>query len=103
MYLRGLLGRCGGWSWYRSRRRHQNRRGCFGRSLLADRPEMLAYLVCNIVLDRTGVRPLVGDPQFKKVVEYRLAFDLQLARQIVDPNLAHFPSFFAPSHNRGQG
>jgi hypothetical protein len=37
---------------------------------------MLAHLVRNIVLESAGVRPLVGDPQFGKKVEYRFAFDL---------------------------
>jgi hypothetical protein len=64
---------------------------------------MFAHLLGDIGLDGAGVRSLVGDSQLRKVLEYRLALDFQFARQIIDANLAHFPSFFVPSHNCGQG
>ena len=66
----------------------------------ADGAEVLTNLVRNLVLERAGVRPLIGDPQFGKVVQNRFAFDLELTRQVINPNLTHFPSFSFPAQCR---
>jgi len=48
---------------------------------------------CLVLLQRTGMRLLLGDPQLGKDIGDRLAFDFQLSRQIVDSNLIHPPLF----------
>jgi len=55
--------------------------------------EMSPDLIRLVVLQRTGMCLLLGDPQFRKYVGDRLALDFQLSRQIVDSNLTHPPSF----------
>ena len=54
-----------------------------------------AHLLRFVVFERTGVRLLLGDTNFRKNVENRLAFDFQLPSQIVDSNLTH-PPFLPP-------
>jgi hypothetical protein len=77
MYLRRLLGRRG----HRSRG-SSNRSGLGGcrnflrRRLLGSRAEMLAHLLRNVLLDGAGVRPLISDPQFRKIIQDRFALDL---------------------------
>jgi hypothetical protein len=44
-----------------------------------------------IVLKRTGMRFLLGDPDFGQHVENRFALDFQLSCQIVNSNLTHPP------------
>ena len=44
-----------------------------------------------MVFERTGMALLLGDSDFRKYIENRLAFDFQLSCQIVDSNLAHPP------------
>jgi hypothetical protein len=83
---------------HRSGRHH--RRSGFLLRFRADGAEVLTNLVRNLVLERAGVRPLIGDPQFGKAVQNRFAFDLELTRQIINPNLAHFPSFSFPAQCR---
>jgi len=56
--------------------------------------EMVAHQNRLVLFERTGVRLLLGDPDFGEHVENRLAFHFQLACQIVDSNLTHPPSRF---------
>jgi hypothetical protein len=50
-----------------------------------------ADFVRFMVFKRTGVRFLLGDPDFGQHVENRFAFDFQLSCQIVNSNLTHPP------------
>ena len=59
------------------------------RSLLEMRP----YLVSLVVFDRTRVSLALSQAQFPEYIENLSAFDFQLARQIVNSNLAHPPLF----------
>jgi len=52
------------------------------------RPHSFRY----VVLDGARVGLDIRDANFMQVVEHRLALDLELSRQIVDPNLRHSPS-----------
>ena len=71
-----------------------NRSGSLGRSRrFPTGTKMSPYLRCLVLLQRTGMRLLLGDPQLRKDVGNRLAFDFQLSRQIVDSNLTHPPLF----------
>jgi hypothetical protein len=56
-------------------------------------------LGCLMLFQRTGMGLLLGDPDFHKHVEDRLALDFQLSRQIVDSNLAH-PPFLSSARSR---
>jgi len=51
-----------------------------------------------VLLQRAGMRLLLGDPQLRKDVGDRLAFDFQLSGQIVDSNLTH-PPLFPPGYS----
>ena len=51
-----------------------------------------------VLLQRTGMRLLLGDPQLRKDIGDRLAFDFQLSGQIVDSNLTH-PPLFPPGYS----
>jgi hypothetical protein len=67
----------------------------FGNSLgfTRGRAKMSAHFLRFVVLERTGVRFLLGDPDFVKNIENRFAFNFQFPGQIVDSNLAHPPLF----------
>src|ERR1700732_4326536 len=49
------------------------------------------HLIRFMVFERTGMALLLGDSNFGKYIENRLALDFQLSCQIVDSNLAHPP------------
>jgi len=49
------------------------------------------HFIRFMVFERTGMALLLGDSDFRKYIENRLAFDFQLSCQIVDSNLAHPP------------
>jgi hypothetical protein len=49
------------------------------------RPNLNGFVIFN----GTGMGLLLGDPDFSKHVEDRLALDFQFPGQIVDSNLAH--------------
>jgi hypothetical protein len=51
---------------------------------------VLAHLVGDLVLDGARVRVLVRYSNLREEVQDGSAFYFQFARQIVDPNLAHF-------------
>jgi hypothetical protein len=53
------------------------------------RAEMRPHLYGFVIFNGTGMGLLLGDPDFSKHVENRLAFDFQFPGQIVDSNLAH--------------
>jgi hypothetical protein len=67
-----------------------------GRGSFGARFENGAHLLSLVVLERTGVRLLLGDTSFRKNVENCLAFNFQLPSQIVDSNLTH-PPFLCPA------
>jgi hypothetical protein len=72
--------------------------GRFARSVtVVTRVEMRSYFVSFEILERTGMRFFLGDPQPRQRIGDRLAFDFQLSRQIVDSNLTHPPLFSSPS------
>ncbi len=54
-----------------------------------------AYFFGFVVLERTGVRLLLGHADDRQHVENRLALDFQFSGEIVDSNLTH-PAFLAP-------
>ena len=64
-----------------------------GRGSFGARFKNGAHLLSLVVLERTGVRLLLGDTSFRKNVENRLAFNFQLPSQIVDSNLTHPPYY----------
>jgi len=64
-----------------------------GRGSFGARFKNGAHLLSLVVLERTGVRLLLGDTSFRKNVENCLAFNFQLPSQIVDSNLTHPPYF----------
>ena len=98
-----LLDRRGG---RRRRGGHWDGLGSHGRflggRLCALLAEVRAYLFGNVIVEGARMRPLVGDAQLGKIVQYRFAFDFQFPRQIVDTNLTHVPSFspWYSSHGR---
>jgi len=55
------------------------------------RTKMSPHLLRFVLLDGTGVRLFLGDPDFQQDVKDRLALDLQFSGQIVNSNLAHPP------------
>lgn len=62
----------------------------FSRGLPAQRAEVLADFIGNIVINGARMRALVRYPDLREVVQDRPTFHFQFARQIVNPNLAHF-------------
>jgi hypothetical protein len=50
---------------------------------------MRAHFNGFVIFNGTGMRLLLGDSDFGKNVENRLAFDFQFSGQIVNSNLAH--------------
>ena len=67
-----------------------------GRGSFGARFKNGAHLLSLVVLERTGVRLLLGDTSFRKNVENRLAFNFQLPSQIVDSNLLIRRLFLRP-------
>ena len=65
---------------------------CTAGGLVGVRLEIFADQHCLMLFDRAGVRFLFGNTDGSQSVKNRLALDFQLARQIVDSNLAHPPS-----------
>jgi hypothetical protein len=61
--------------------------------------EMGTHLFRFVLLERTGMRFLLGYPDFRKHIEDRLALDFQFSSQIVDSNLAH-PSLVSSGFSR---
>jgi hypothetical protein len=57
--------------------------------------EMAPHLFRFVLLERTGMRLLLGHSDERQHVENRLALDFQLSGEIVDSNLAH-PAFLVP-------
>src|ERR1043165_7042781 len=55
--------------------------------------EVLAHTIRFIDFDRTGVRLLFGDADFRQDLKNLATLDFQLARQIIDSNL-HPPCVF---------
>jgi hypothetical protein len=58
--------------------------------------EVGPHLFRLMVLERTGVRFLLGDPNFGENIKDGLALDFQFSGQIVDSNLTHLP-FLCPA------
>jgi hypothetical protein len=52
-----------------------------------------------VLFKGTGMGLLLGDPDFGKHIEDRLALDFQLSGQVVDSNLAH-PPFLSSARSR---
>jgi hypothetical protein len=73
---------------------HRPRRPAGGLRL-AGGAEAGTHFIRFVVFERTGMALLLGDPDFRKHIENRFAFDFQLPCQIVDSNLAH-PPFHPP-------
>jgi hypothetical protein len=69
------------------------RRLCRGRSFGRVGAEVGPHLDGLVIFNGTGMGLLLGDPDFSKNVENRLALDFQFPGQIVDSNLAHPPRF----------
>jgi len=61
------------------------------RSRLAGSAEMGPHFLGLVLLQRTGMRFLLGDTHFGQHVKNRLALDFQFPGQIVDSNLTHPP------------
>jgi len=55
--------------------------------------EMRPHFNGFVIFNGTRVGLFLGDPDFEKHVENRLAFDFQFSGQIVNSNLAHPPRF----------
>jgi hypothetical protein len=55
---------------------------------------MRANLVGDLVFEGTRVRFLIRDAQFGQIIHDQFAFNLQFARQIVDPDFTHTLFFF---------
>jgi hypothetical protein len=70
-----------------------SRRLCRTGRLTSVRAEMRPHFDGLVIFNGTGVGLLLGDPDFSKHVEDRLAFNFQFSGQIVDSNLAHPPRF----------
>ena len=51
--------------------------------------EMRADFVGKVVIERTGVRLLIGNTQSRQVFQNNVAFYFQFTRQFVNPNLPH--------------
>jgi len=62
-----------------------------GRARLIRRPEVSPQFLRFVILHGTGMRLLLGDPNFGQHIEDRLALDLEFSGQIVDSNLTHPP------------
>jgi len=58
---------------------------------LTGSPEMRSDLFGFVLFQRTGMRLLLGDPDFGEHIENGFAFYFQLPGQIVDSNLTHSP------------
>jgi hypothetical protein len=67
------------------------RRARFGRVV-----EVAPHFLCFVILERTGVRLLLGDSNFGEDIKNGLALDFQFPGQIVDSNLTH-PPFLCPA------
>jgi urocanate hydratase len=52
---------------------------------------MSPHLLRLVFFQRTGVRLLFGDSNFRQNIEDGLAFDFQFPGQVVDSNLTHPP------------
>jgi hypothetical protein len=59
------------------------------RSRLATGTKMLPDLISKIVIERTGMRFLIGNTQFRQVVQNQMTFHFQFSCQFVNPNLSH--------------
>jgi len=55
--------------------------------------ELRANLVCLVLFNRTGVRLALAQAELSQYVKNLATLDFHLAREIVDPNLAHPPLF----------
>ena len=61
---------------------------CFSRSFrVSFSAKMLAYLFCLVVLERTRMGFLLGNPDLRQVVDQDLGLDLEFPRELVDANL----------------
>jgi hypothetical protein len=58
---------------------------------LASSTEMGADLLSLVLLERAGVRFLLGNANFLQNIEDRLTFDFQFSGQVVNSNLTHPP------------
>jgi hypothetical protein len=61
-------------------------RRLFHRRLASEAPPHYDHL---IVFERTGMRLLLGDAQFREHLEDRAGFNFQFPSQLVDANFAH--------------
>lgn len=59
--------------------------------------EMRTYLVCLVLLQRTGVGFADAQAKFSQNIKNLPALDFQLPREIVDTNLTHPPLFSYPT------
>jgi hypothetical protein len=60
-----------------------------GRRHLSLEAEMLSELVDDIVVQRAGMRELLGNAEFREHVEYFFRLHLELPRQLINSNLLH--------------
>ena len=51
---------------------------------------MPSYFFGLVVIQRTRVRLLFRDADFRQILDEHLGFDLELARQLVNSNLSRF-------------
>jgi hypothetical protein len=66
------------------------------RTRLGGRAEVRPHFFRLVVLERTGVRLLLGDSNFGENIKDGLALDFQFPGQVVDSNLTHLP-FLCPA------
>jgi hypothetical protein len=62
--------------------------------------KVFPHLVRKLVVERTGVGPLILDPDILQILDNDVAFDLQFAGQFVDPYLSHACLFLSPLPSR---
>jgi hypothetical protein len=66
------------------------------RTRLSGAAEVDPHFLRFVILERTGVRLLLGDSNFGEDIKNGLALDFQFPGQIVDSNLTH-PPFLCPA------
>jgi hypothetical protein len=50
---------------------------------------MPANLIGNVVVNRAGMRLLLGDAELRQQLQNPIGLDLEFASQLVDPSLLH--------------
>src|SRR5579864_5411952 len=60
--------------------------------------DSLADLQSYVVIERAGVRLLVGDTQLRQRLEDYVGFDFELTGQLIDANFTHTMTFRASQH-----